>query len=483
MMTLEEPTSIQTDHWIQQAEAALADGDLPAAQESLSQALRANPDDNGLAIALGHVKLSTGDLRGALAGYSTAAQRAPNLAAAHSGRALALQLLERPMEAELAAVRCLSITADDLVALKVLARIRLDESDPKAAQAFCRRILRRNPDDADGLKLLEEIAATTAPRLPWSSSTSPFGQLEPISRPSSAGAAPSGIASEGHRLLEDLIGDYTARTEGWQALGTEHLLQRLVVGDFKKAIEVFPGPTVAPCGSDGLPLPPVALTMGYGAGDMDHYLACGRRSYENLTRILQKHEVALRPGDSMLDWGGAAGRAVRNFTSEARSGCKVWCCDVHAPSIQWAQAHLSPPFRFFNSSSLPHLPFSDATFKFIYGLSVMTHLIALRDLWLLELERVLRPDGCLILTIHDESTWAWFRERGMPAWMPPELKAVQEMPGECVEIRGSRWDQCYTFFHSDYIRRVWGQFFDVKEIVPRADYYQSAVVLKKRARA
>jgi ubiquinone/menaquinone biosynthesis C-methylase UbiE len=141
----------------------------------------------------------------------------------------------------------------------------------------------------------------------------------------------------------------------------------------------------------------------------------------------------------MLDWGGASGRAARNFLSEARRGVDVWGCDVHAPSIQWAQNHLSPPFKFFNSSNLPRLPFADGTFKFIYGLSVMTHLIAMRDLWLLELGRVLTDDGCLILTVHDENTWAWFRERGMPAAWPrfPAIASKFEAAAGSIVIPSS----------------------------------------------
>jgi len=218
--------------------------------------------------------------------------------------------------------------------------------------------------------------------------------------------------------------------------------------------------------------------MGYGAGDLDHYLACGDTTYQILTGLLRKHQIELGKGDSMLDWGGAAGRVVRKFVNEARNGCEVWGCDVHAPSIQWAQNHLSPPFKFFNSSALPHLPFPDGAFKFIYGMSVMTHLVALRDLWLLELRRVLRPDGCLILTVHNERTWDWFRQHGMPAWMPRELRQLPEMPGESLEIRGSRWEHVYTFFHSTYLHRVWGRHLKICEIVDCADSYQAAVVMK-----
>ena len=322
----------------------------------------------------------------------------------------------------------------------------------------------------------QKVCAPTLSRIPQ-----PFVLAEIPSRNGEA-ASPILKIPDQLKKLEGLMGNYSARTETWGSLGPEHLMQQLVVGNFQKSIDISAGPGLRNIGPDGFPVPPVDLTMGYGAGDLKHYLSCGRKSYEILTQLLKNHQAELRVGDSLLDWGGAAGRVVRNFTQEARQGCEIWGCDVHAPSIQWAQNHLSPPFKFFNSSSLPHLPFPENSFKAIYGLSVMTHLITLRDLWLLELGRILKPDGCLILTIHNEDTWAWFRKHGMPNWMPAELRDLPEMPGECVEIRGSRWEHCYTFFHSDYIRRIWGQLLDVKEIVPCADAYQAAVIMKKPTR-
>ena len=466
--------------WVGKADAAFADGNFAEAQWCLSAALDEDPGNAELALALGHFKLSAGDLPGALADYTHATLKKPHWAAGHASRALALQLLQRPHEAETEAQKSLALDSHDLVALKVLARIRLDSGQFADARNYCRRVLSSSPNDGDAAKMMDEslVALTTLSPAPLPASPSPGASQGRPGR--SATAFSRGVGPEDLSELKGLAGDYSSRTEAWQALGAEHLLQQLVVGDFEKQIEIFPKPAQSAPGPDGFPVPPVELTMGYGAGNMDHYLACGRKSYDVLTKILQAHRVDLAAGDSLLDWGCAAGRVVRTFSAEAKRGCQVWGCDVHTPSIRWAQAHLAPPFQFCNSSSLPHLGFPEETFKFIYGLSVMTHLIALRDLWLLELRRVLRPDGCLVLTVHDESTWDWFRAHGMPHWMPAELRSAAELRGECLEIRGSRWDHCYTFFHSDYVRRVWGQFFEVAQIVPCADSYQSAVVLRKR---
>jgi tetratricopeptide (TPR) repeat protein len=473
MTTLE--TVVSAEHWLDQAIAASAAGELAEARICLQNALETDPQNGELILVAGHVKLGMNDLTGALDNYTLAARLLPYQANAHSSRALALQLLQRTVEARMEAHQALNLDGDDMVAMKVLARIFLDAQQLAEAQAHCRQILALNPQDSEAKSMLLQSGPTQSPvQLTPRATTVAVPATPPAISPH---AAPS--TSEKIRKLEGLLGDYAARCEAWENLGVEHLTQQLVVGDFKKTIAIATGPVASPVGADGLPVPPAELTMGYGAGNLDHYLACGRKSYESLTRILQLQQVELNPGDAMLDWGGAAGRVVRNFSAEAQRGCEVWGCDVHASSIQWAQNHLSPPFKFFNSSALPHLPFADGHFKFIYGLSVFTHLIALRDLWLLELRRVLRPDGCLILTVHNESTWDWFRNHQAPPWMPQQFREVPEMPGGCVEIRGSRWEHCYTFFRSDYLRRVWGQFFHVADIVPCAEGYQTAVVMKK----
>ncbi len=460
----DEVDSTTAEQFVAAANEALVRGDLARVRQQLRAAFKLSSKDGELALALGHAELNGGDLNAALASYTAAVSLLPSLPLAHASCALALQLLGHSPEAGQAARHALSLDPTEMIALKVLARIHLNAGQPELAQQCCRRILNRDAKDTDARQMLEE-ALVQQTNLPETAvKTKP--------------PKPTTIIPEGLKKLEPLFGDYAARTRAWRSLGPEHLLQLLSVGNYETPIRIEQKPSALALAPDGFDVPPVDLTMGYGSGDLKHYLACGARSARMLREVLARNHVTLGTGDSMLDWGGAAGRVVRNFADEARRGVNVWGCDVHAPSIEWAKNHLSPPFKFFNSSTLPHLPFSEGTFKFICGFSVFTHLVVLRDLWLLELRRVLRPDGCLVLTIHDENTWASFRKNGMPHWMPTELRNLEEMPGELVDIRGSSWEYCYTFFHSDYVRRIWGQYFRVAEIVPGAESYQTAVVLK-----
>lgn len=464
---------------IQQAETAFQTGDYPTAENLLVKALEGSPQRVDLMFLLGHTYMGRQNFEAALTCYTDIAAVAPDLSPVHSSRALALQLLGRPAEAKPAAERALQLEANDPVALKVLARVDLDAGEGIPARQRCAQLLALDPHDDQARHLLAEAEALCRKNLPQNITLTAANldnlQVSPlaVSLPGAAPAKPAGMA--------DLTGDYSARVAAWRKLGTEHLLQQFFVGDFDSSIAVYPKPVAAAIGSDGLPLPPTDLTMGYGAGNLEQYLACARTTYAAFSKLLVDHHLTLESGDHALDWGCAAGRALRMFQAEAKRGVNLWGGDVHSPSIRWAADHLSPPFRFFNCSSLPNLPFPDGTFKFIYGISVMTHLVAARDLWLLELGRVLRRDGLLVLTIHDENTWTYFRQHGPPGWLPAPLQGLAEMPGECLEIRGSQWDHTYTFFHSDYIRRVWGQFFDIAEIRPLADGYQAAVIMRHQS--
>lgn len=428
------------------ADTAMGAGDAAAAVQHLQAASEQEPHNAALLLALGHLHLESAHYPPAERCYARAAELQPDTDTPLACWALALQLQGRTAEAMRAALKALSANPACDIALKVLARISLDGGDHGRARRYCEAVLARNPDDADMRAIKQQCLKTAA------ATSSP---------------------------LAGLTADFATRTKTWQLLGPEHVLQQFVVGLEPKQIVIQPFPTAQPVADDGLPVPPVDLRMGYCGNDTEAFLRLGRRSYASLKTILERHQVTLGAGDALLDWGCASGRVLRNFLPEQQRGCAVWGGDVHVPSINWAKDHL-PQFRFFNCSALPHLPFPENTFKCIYALSVLTHIVVLRDLWLIELARILRPDGCAILTVHDESTWEAFRQNGRPSWMPADLADTPHLPGECIDIQGSRWEHTYTFFHSDYIRRTWGQYFEVLEIVPRAESYQTAVVLRKR---
>ena len=95
----------------------------------------------------------------------------------------------------------------------------------------------------------------------------------------------------------------------------------------------------------------------------------------------------------------AAARAgsCTQFLPEAASG-EFWGCDLHGPTIAWLDEHLSPPLRFYVNDRIP-TPHPDGYFDLVYAISVFTHITHEWSAWLLELHRILKPDGLLLATI------------------------------------------------------------------------------------
>ena len=235
--------------------------------------------------------------------------------------------------------------------------------------------------------------------------------------------------------------------------------------------------------ADTLPLPPDQWRQGYYLGDEPGYLASGRAAADDLRAALRDHGAALGPGDAVLDWGCASGRVLRHFAEEARTG-ECWGVDLDARLVAWAKENLSPPFRFVTCSAFPHLPFEDRKFALVYGFSVLTHIEHLRDMWLMELNRVMKPGGIAALSVHNEYTLDLMRHapegQSLRRWLPAGLTPDDILKHEVTVVSRKGWEPTLTFFRSDWIRREWGRYFDVLEIraAPAASK-QPTVVLRK----
>jgi ubiquinone/menaquinone biosynthesis C-methylase UbiE len=236
-----------------------------------------------------------------------------------------------------------------------------------------------------------------------------------------------------------------------------------------------------------LPVPPMDLWEGYGE-TADEYLDTGRKDAEMIRRLTEAAGFSLSPAVRLLDFGCAAGRILRWF-KDICSACELWGADIRADSMLWCQENLSPPFHFVTTTTFPHLPFEDRYFDLIYTGSVFTHIPDHADTWLLELRRVLRPGGFLLNTIHDEHTIDILRDpdrcrrhgaeylRDMLASAEKDVTLDLSKYGMLVTSREPRVAQ--VFHHIDYIRKHWGQFFNIVSVTQEAYGYQTAVLLKK----
>jgi SAM-dependent methyltransferase len=152
-------------------------------------------------------------------------------------------------------------------------------------------------------------------------------------------------------------------------------------------------------GRGSLPYPPGGLLEHGGPLKGDdkvlHFERVGAQCMEAICSLLPTDWTFREK--RVLDFGCGPGRVIRQFAPLADEAEFVGC-DVHEASIRWAKANLSPPFSFFRNDHAPPLRCREEGFDLVYAMSVFTHLTDTWASWLLELRRILRTGGLLILS-------------------------------------------------------------------------------------
>jgi SAM-dependent methyltransferase len=202
--------------------------------------------------------------------------------------------------------------------------------------------------------------------------------------------------------------------------------------------------------------------VGLGAGESE----VGYDEYDWVGGECRRLILSVLPGDwtfsgkRVLDFGCGAGRVIRHFAEEARSA-DFTGCDIDPASIDWAEGHLDPPFRFLSTGESPPLPLEASSFDLIYGMSIFTHLTDSWSAWLLELRRLLKPNGVLVLSFLGQ-------------------RAIELITGEryddanfgCNAIAlGNPWSRGGpTVLHAPWwLRAHWGRAFDILALDPGGD--------------
>lgn len=209
-----------------------------------------------------------------------------------------------------------------------------------------------------------------------------------------------------------------------------------------------------------LPLPPYELATRVGSLEdtpdpWAHYAMIGQASKADLLAALPQG-FSLE-GKRILDFGCGAGRTLRHFIADGSPG-EFWGCDIDAASVAWLEEFLSPPLHPFVNGELPPLDQPDEMFDLIYCVSVFTHLTRSWSAWLLELHRLLKPGGLLVVT---------FMGEGQSLVVAAE-EWDEEKVGMLTLRPGQSWgDGGPMVLHSPWwIREHWGRPFDLLSLTP-----------------
>ena len=225
--------------------------------------------------------------------------------------------------------------------------------------------------------------------------------------------------------------------------------------------------------SNELPLPPRHLAARVyaveGWSDPDRaYLELGEQTKEQVLRLLPGGFSLA--GKRVLDFGSGAGRTLRHFAAEAQHA-EFWGSDIDQPSIAWLEENICPPFHAWQSTHNPPLGLEHGSFDLIYAVSVFTHLSYNSTAWLLELHRLLKPDGLLIATFMGRWTSDWFAAE---PW-------VEDRVGMNVLHHDRDWDSGgpAVLISEWWLREHWGRAFEILTIDPQFHNF-SWVLARKR---
>jgi SAM-dependent methyltransferase len=240
--------------------------------------------------------------------------------------------------------------------------------------------------------------------------------------------------------------------------------------------------------SRDLPVPPKELWEGWGP-DAETYLSSGRLDVEAMLGVVERAGTRRDELVRILDVGCAAGRMMR-FLPFQPGRSEIWGVDIKARHIAWTQQHLSPPFSFALTTTMPHLPFEDNTFDLVYCGSVFTHMSELADAWFLEIRRVLRAGGYAYLTIHDKGTldilFGRYRERedlnGLRGMLTDLDARTSVLSSDFAYFAIGTEPRTMVFYDRDYLVGKWSRYAEIVSVTPEAMDYQTAVLARKAGR-
>ena len=242
-------------------------------------------------------------------------------------------------------------------------------------------------------------------------------------------------------------------------------------------------PKVAGSPGAAPPVPPreTWISGKYGK-TADEYLASGRHDTQEMLDTLGRAGITVEALGHILEFGCGDGRMIR-WLEHLAGDREVWGTDIDAGRVIWCKQNLGPRLHFITTTTVPHLPFEDRHFGFVYAGSVFTHIDDLADAWFAELRRVLRPGGILFVTVHLKNDIALlagqYRQSGLANHLRryPEYEEFAQSDFDMFTI--GRSSLSFVFYDIDYLRRTLQPQFRSLSVTEGVRLYQNALLLER----
>ena len=194
------------------------------------------------------------------------------------------------------------------------------------------------------------------------------------------------------------------------------------------------------------PVPPAILR--YRVSELlsvDRFLQIGEACADLIQQCVDDMDFDFANAQRVLDFGCGCGRTFR-WLLPKYSG-EFHGVDVDTEAIDWCNQHLHPG-HFLACAPDPPLPYPADYFDVVYCFSVFTHLNeSMQDAWLTELNRILKPEGVLLLTIFSEHA-----REGLDAEGQSTLQAAGFLHRRTKKLKGLVPEWYQTTLHlSEYM--------------------------------
>lgn len=238
-------------------------------------------------------------------------------------------------------------------------------------------------------------------------------------------------------------------------------------------------------GGDGpaRPVPPRDQWISDKYGNTPaEYLASGQRDLQDMDDILTRAGISIGDLGNVLEFGCGDGRMIR-WLEHLADTREIWGVDIDAARIVWCKQHLGPRLRFLTTTAVPHLPFEDRHFGFVFAGSVFTHIDDLADAWIAELRRILRPGGKLFMTVHLKDDIRLlegrYRDSGLARVLRSHPEYEEFARAEFDVFAIGRSAESFVFYDLDYLRRAIEPLFRLLSVTPEVRLYQNALLLER----
>lgn len=223
-----------------------------------------------------------------------------------------------------------------------------------------------------------------------------------------------------------------------------------------------------------------------GTDDEGWFWKSGAMSIQNIGTMLSIIGTSFTDYPRALEFGCGCGRMLLHLEDIGKK-IELHGVDIDAEAIAWAKANI-PWVDCSVNEGLPPLKFPDAHFDLVFNQSVFTHLDErYQDAWLVELRRVVKPGGTLVLSVSGEHPFGQLvqihRDTGSdPSKLIEQFRTKGILFIEDDHFVGGPFPDFYhsTFHAPWYVFEHWSRYFDIKAYVTRGSLdFQDYLLLRR----